>query len=115
MSEQQSLSTTQFKQLRDLVWLENIYNLILLGPPGVGNTYLAVGLSIDAVNHGYKISFMQIDNMIHLLKTQEIVRSSRTKIKQIVNSDLVIIDNLMFMVMEKPEANLFLQLINKLY
>lgn len=115
LSEQQSLSTTQFKQLRDLVWLENIYNLILLGPPGVGKTYIAVGLGIDAVNHGYKVSFMQMDNLVHLLKTQEIVRSSRTKIKQIVNSDLAIIDDLMFMAMEKPEANLFFQLINKLY
>lgn len=115
LSEQQSLSTSQFKQLRDLVWLENIYNLILLGPPGVGKTCLAAGLGIDAVKHGYKVSFIQMDNLVHLLKTQEIARSSRTKIKQIISSDLVIIDDLMFMAMEKSEANLFFQLINKLY
>ena len=35
--------------------------------------------------------------------------------KRIVESDLVIIDDLMFMAMEKHEANLFFQLINKLY
>lgn len=115
LSEQQSLSQAQFKQLRELVWLENIYNLILLGPPGVGKTYLAVGLGIDAVRQGYKVSFVQMDNLVHLLKTQEIVRSSMSKIKQIISSDLVIIDDLMFMAMEKVEANLFFQLINKLY
>lgn len=115
LSEQQSLSTAQFKQLRELVWLENIYNLILLGPPGVGKTFLAAGLGIDAVKRGYKVSFVQMDNLIQLLKTQEITRSSRAKIKQITTSDLVIIDDLMFMAMEKFEANLFFQLINKLY
>lgn len=115
LSEQQSLSQAQFKQLRELVWLENIYNLILLGPPGVGKTYLAVGLGIDAVRQGYKVSFVQMDNLVHLLKTQEIARSSMSKIKQIISSDLVIIDDLMFMAMEKVEANLFFQLINKLY
>jgi DNA replication protein DnaC len=115
LSEQQSLSKAQFKQLRDLIWLENIYNLILLGPPGVGKTYLAIGLGIDAVKQGYKVSFVQMDNLVHLLKTQEIARSSMTRIKQIISSDLVIIDDLMFMAMEKVEANLFFQLINKLY
>ena len=115
LGEQQSLSTAQFKQLRELVWLENIYNLILLGPPGVGKTFLAVGLGIDAVKHGYKVSFIQMDNLIQILKTQEIARSARAKLKQITTSDLVIIDDLMFMAMEKYEANLFFQLINKLH
>jgi DNA replication protein DnaC len=32
-----------------------------------------------------------------------------------VDADLVIIDDLMFMAMEKHEANLFFQFINKLY
>lgn len=115
LSEQQSLSRVQFKQLREFVWLDNIYNLILLGPPGVGKTFLAIGLGVDAIKHGYKVSFVQMDDLIRLLKTQEITRSSRARLKQITASDLVIIDDLMFMAMEKSEATLFFQLINKLY
>ncbi|SDJ35525.1 ATP-binding protein, partial [Paenibacillus naphthalenovorans] len=37
LEEQPSLSKRQFQQLRELLWLEQNYNLILLGPPGVGN------------------------------------------------------------------------------
>ena len=37
LAEQQSLSKKQFNQLKELLWIEQLYNLILLGPLGVGN------------------------------------------------------------------------------
>jgi len=115
LSEQQSLSKKQLTQLRELIWLEQAYNLILLGPPGVGKTCLSIGLGIEAVSRGYRVTFVQMDELIRILKTEEISRNSRAKIKRIVGSDLVIIDDLMFMAIDRHEANLFFQLINKLY
>lgn len=56
-----------------------------------------------------------MNDLVYLLKTQEIARSSKTKIKRIIDADLLIIDDLMFMAMDKDEANLFFQLVNKLY
>jgi len=115
LNEQPSLSKRQFNQLKELSWLEQGYNLILLGPTGVGKTMLSIGLGIHAINNGYKVHFVTMHDLINILKTQEIIRTSRTRYKRIVESDLVIIDDLMFMAMEKHEANLFFQLINKLY
>ena len=115
VGEQPSLSQQQFNQLKELTWIERGYNLILLGPPGVGKTHLSIGLGIEAINRGYTVYFVSINDLIHLLKTQEITRTSRTKIQRIIDADLLIIDDLMFMAMEKREANLFFQLINKLY
>jgi DNA replication protein DnaC len=86
-----------------------------LGPPGVGKTHLAVGLGIEAIRQGYKVRFTQMDELIHVLKTQEITRSARTKLNRLTRSDLVIIDDLMFMAIDRREANLFFQLTNKLY
>lgn len=115
LEEQQSLSKRQLTQLRELLWLEQTYNLILLGPPGTGKTCLSVGLGIEALEKGYRVSFIGMDALIHLLKTQEIARTSQTRLKRILGSDLVIIDDLMFMAMEKRESNLFFQFVNKLY
>ena len=115
LAEQRSLSKRQLNQLKELHWLEQAYNLILLGPPGVGKTHLAVGLGVEAIRQGYKVRFTQTDELIHVLKTQEITRSARTKLNRLTRSDLVIIDDLMFMAIDRREANLFFQLTNKLY
>ena len=115
LEEQQTLSQQQFNQLKELSWLEKGFNLIFLGAPGVGKSHISVGLGIEAINNGYKVRFISMADLIHMLKTQEISSLSRNGIKRIIESDLVIIDDLMFMAMEKHEANLFFQLVNKLY
>ena len=115
LEEQQSLSKRHMEQLRELLWLEHTYNLIFLGPPGTGKTHLSVGLGIEALERVHRVSFVAMDTLIHLLKTQDIARTSQTRMKRILGSDLVIIDDLMFMAMEKSESNVFFQFINKLY
>lgn len=115
LSEQQSLSKKQLQQLKELTWLEQSFNLILLGPPGVGKTHLATGLGLEAIHQGYKVSFVPMGELVHLLKTQEITRKSQIRLKRITDSDLVIIDDLMFMAMDQREGNLFFHLINQLY
>ena|SRR5699024_1437678 len=115
LDEQQSLSNKQFNQLKELLWVEQLYNLILLGPPGVGKTHLAVGLGIKAIDMGYKVMFITMGELIQVLKTEEITRKSKTRMNRIRQADLVIIDDLMFMAMNQSEANLFFHLINELY
>jgi len=115
VDEQPSLGQRQLQQLRELMWLEQHYNLLFLGPPGVGKTHLAIGLGVEALNQGYSVSFVTMDQLLHLLKTQEISRNAQLRVNRIIRSDLVILDDLMFMALDRQEAHLFFQLINKLY
>ncbi|CAH0347776.1 IS21-like element helper ATPase IstB [Bacillus sp. CECT 9360] len=115
LNEQQSLSTRQLNQLKELNWLEQQYNLILMGPPGVGKTHIAIGLGIEAIQKGFKVTFSTMGELVHLLKTYEYIRKSQTQLKRLKESDLVIIDDLMYMAMDQREANLFFHLVNELY
>ncbi|WP_018925014.1 IS21-like element helper ATPase IstB [Salsuginibacillus kocurii] len=115
LEEQPSLSHRQLKQLQELSWLEQTFNLIFSGPPGVGKTHLAIGLGIEAISQGQRVSFVSMGELISLLKTEEYVRKSQLQLKRTRETDLVIIDDLMYMAMDQHEANLFFHLINHLY
>ncbi len=115
MDEQRSLSRKQLNQLKELTWIEQLYNIIFLGLPGVGKTHLAIGLGLEAIHQGYKVMFISMGDLVHTLKTEEISRKSKTRIKRIRDANLLIIDDLMFMAMDHHEANLFFHLINDLY
>lgn len=95
--------------------MEQQYNLILLGPPGVGKTALGVGLGLEAIQRGYQVIFITMGELMHLLKTEEFTRKSQIHLKRIRSAGLVIIDDLMYLAMDSYEANLFFQLVNHLY
>jgi DNA replication protein DnaC len=96
-------------------WIDRMYNLIFLGPPGVGKTHLAISLGYKAVEAGYKVSFTTMDKLMHTLKTQEISRRSKGKMNRILSSSLVIIDELGYLPISRDEANMFFQLVSVLH
>ena len=115
LEEQQSLNKKQFNQLSSLEWVDQCYNLVLLGPTGVGKTHLSVGLGIKAVEQGFKVVFVTMGEMVRLLKTQDITTRSANKIKRMKDADMIILDDLMFMALSKQEANQFFHFINEIH
>jgi len=112
---QVSVSKKQMYQLLEFTWLENAFNIMFLGPPGVGKTFLAVSLGIAAVDAGYKVIFIHMDQLIHALKTKEISPKSRNKLKKLYQADLVIMDEVGFQPVNRNEANLLFGVVNQLY
>lgn len=112
---QKSITKKQVNRLLEMDWIDRIYNLIFLGPPGLGKTHISIALGYRAAEMGYKVSFVTMDSLMHALKTQEISRNSKGKMNRILSSSLVIIDELGYLPITREEANLFFQLISSLH
>ncbi len=112
---QRSVTKRQLQSLLDFEWIERAYNVVFLGPPGVGKTHLAVALGIAAVTSGYKVSFVTMAELIKLLKTEEMLRKSRQRLKRLLASDLAIVDEIGFLPITKQESNMLFQIVAEFY
>ena len=109
------LPKSRLTQLRELDWLDQIYNIILMGPSGTGKTLIAAGLCADAVRKGYKAYFRTIDDIIGMLKMKDFTQSAKAEYKRLMNANLIVIDDIMLFPVEKQLAVALFNLINKLY
>ena len=64
---QPSLDPKQVRELATCRWVANGDTLLLLGPPGVGKTHLAVALGRCAIEAGYSTSFIQAPHLVAAL------------------------------------------------
>lgn len=86
-----------------------------MGPAGAGKTHLSIALGIQAVEKGYQVSFVSMNQLMYILKSKDYTSKSMTRYKRLITSDLIIIDDVMYMAYEAQEANLFFQFIYDLY
>lgn len=111
----QTISKAQLKDLRELLWVDQIYNLILMGASGTGKTYLASGLIHDAVIKGYKAYFIAMDELINILKMKEITATALSAYNRLLKADVVAVDDIMMFPLKKHEALDLFNLINHLH
>lgn len=109
------LSKTQLSQLRELNWIEQLFNIILMGPSGTGKTFIAAGLCHEAINKGYKAYFRTIDDIIQTLKMKDITRSANVEYKRLCKANLVVIDDIMLFPVDKETAVSLFNFINHLF
>jgi DNA replication protein DnaC len=109
------LTKTRMNQLRELNWLDQVYNIILMGPSGTGKTYLAAGLCAEAVHKGYKAYFRTMEELINMLKMKDFARSAKGDYKRLCKASLIVIDDIMLFPVEKNEAVNLFNFINQLY
>lgn len=109
------LQKARLHQLRELNWLDQIYNIILMGPSGTGKTFLAAGLCADAVARGYSAYFRTMEELIGMLKMKDFTRTAKADYKRLSKASLIVIDDIMLFPIEKTHAVSLFNFINNLY
>jgi DNA replication protein DnaC len=109
------LSKTRLMQLRELLWIEQLFNIVLMGPSGTGKTYIAAGLCNDAIKKGYRAYFRTMEDIANMLKMKSITRSAAAEYKRLCKAHLIVIDDIMMFPIEKELAVGLFNFINLLF
>lgn len=112
---QPSIDAKRVKELAACRWVANGENILLLGPPGVGKTHLAVGLGIEAIRRGYRTLFIGAQALIASLARAHNENRLEDKLKQYCQPKLLVIDEIGYIPIDRLGANLFFQLISRRY
>ena len=82
-----------WNELCSLRFVESGHNALILGPVGVGKTFLATALGHAAVRRRYSVHFERCDRLLKRLRASRLDNSHDTKIRKLLRVDLLMIDD----------------------
>lgn len=112
---QPSVNKQEILELNTLGFLERHENILFLGPSGVGKTHLATAIGITAAKKRYSVYFISCHDLITQLNKAHFENKLDQRIKHFCRYELLIIDEIGYLPVDKQGANLFFQLIAKRY
>lgn len=112
---QSSITKKEVREWLSCAWIEQRENKILMGPPGVGKTHLAITTGHAAVLKHFKVIFYTMPQLMQEMILAEEDKRFESYLKAILKNDLIIIDELGYLPLKPIYANLFFQLVNQCY
>jgi DNA replication protein DnaC len=99
-----TLDKRMLAELTSLRFLEAHRHTVVLGPVGVGKTFIAQALGHIACRHGYHVRFTRADDMLRSLRQSRFDNSRDAVMIDLTTVDLLILDDFALEPMSKEES-----------
>jgi DNA replication protein DnaC len=114
-SLQPSIDRKLLRELETGRFIANGENILLLGPPGVGKTHLAIGLGRKVTAQGSSCLFVPAMGLVAQLVRAENEGRLEERLAHLVKPACLVIDEVGYLPFERQAASLLFQLVNRRY
>lgn len=105
----------KIKELSTLEFLDKRENIILIGKTGVGKSHVATGIGLKACEAGKKVLFENALELINHLSKSALKGTLKESLIRLSRIDLIIIDELGYLKMDREKESIFFQLVRSRY
>jgi DNA replication protein DnaC len=116
---QPSINERQVRELATLRFVANGENVLLLGPPGVGKTHLAIGLGMAAIAQTISVYFITIIDLIEMIHKDASASERQDRLshrlRTLCRPKLLILDEMGYFPLDRLAAQFLFQLVSRRY
>lgn len=110
-----SMNYQYIKDLGTLSFMDGAENIIIIGPPGVGKSMIATGIGVNACKAGKKVLFCNAKELMDDLYESMEKGILKQELKKLSKIELLIIDELSYLKMDRERESIFFQIIRQRY
>lgn len=105
----------KIRELGTLSFMEKRENIIIIGPPGVGKSMIATGIGLNACKAGKTVRFTNAKELTDQLADTMKKGNLKQALDQLEKTELLIIDELSYLKMDREKESIFFQIIRQRY